>query len=108
MPAAPSIPSLRSTLVAVDPSTPLDARFRALFTLKGLAASDHDAAEQAIEAISAAFADDSALLKHELAYVLGQMQDTRALPTLERVLKDEKEHAMVRHEVSIARPQRIA
>lgn len=46
------------------------------------------------------FADESALLKHELAYCLGQMKKTSALPVLESVLKNEDENPMVRHEVS--------
>ena len=45
------------------------------------------------------FADDSALLKHELAYCLGQTKNVAALPTLEAVLADESEDPMVRHEV---------
>lgn len=46
------------------------------------------------------FADESALLKHELAYCLGQIKNTAALPVLESVLTNEKEDPMVRHEVS--------
>lgn len=53
---------------------------------------------EAIEWISKAFKDDSALLKHELAYCLGQMQDKRAIPTLISVLKDTDQEPMVRHE----------
>lgn len=45
------------------------------------------------------FQDPSALLKHELAYCLGQIKDESALPTLEKVLADESEDPMVRHEV---------
>ena len=45
------------------------------------------------------FADSSALLKHELAYVLGQMKDPYAIPVLTDVLKTETEDPMVRHEV---------
>lgn len=52
----------------------------------------------AIEWISKAFADESALLKHELAYCLGQMQDRRAIPALISVLQDTKQEPMVRHE----------
>lgn len=55
----------------------------------------------AIEWIGKAFADQSALLKHELAYCLGQMQDTRAIPTLTAVLKDREQEAMVRHEAGM-------
>lgn len=37
-----------------------------------------------------------------MAYVLGQINKTSALPILETVLTDESENAMVRHEVSTA------
>lgn len=52
-----------------------------------------------ISEFPAAFADHSALLKHELAYCLGQMKKTSALPTLESVLRDTSEDPIVRHEV---------
>jgi deoxyhypusine monooxygenase len=42
--------------------------------------------------------DDSALLKHEIAYALGQMQDPYAVPHLIQVLEDSSEDSMVRHE----------
>ena len=38
-------------------------------------------------------------MKHELAYCLGQIKNTNALPVLEAVLANEKEDPMVRHEV---------
>jgi HEAT repeat protein len=43
--------------------------------------------------------DSSALLKHELAYCLGQMKLASALPALEKTLRDKSEDPMVRHEV---------
>jgi deoxyhypusine monooxygenase len=48
--------------------------------------------------------DPSPLLKHELAYVLGQLQNPLAIPTLETVLTNpENKHcAMVRHEAAEA------
>jgi deoxyhypusine monooxygenase len=76
----------------VDPTQPLQARFRALFTLRGLGGPS------AISWISQAFDDGSALLKHELAYCLGQMQDARAIPVLVDVLRDTQQEPMVRHE----------
>ncbi|XP_034529110.1 deoxyhypusine hydroxylase [Notolabrus celidotus] len=82
--------------VLVDPGLDLARRFRALFTLKSLGGAE------AIEWISKAFSDESALLKHELAYCLGQMQDKRAIPTLTAVLKDTQQEAMVRHEAGEA------
>jgi len=71
----------------------LHNRFRALFTLKSLKTED------AVRVISAGFQDSSALLKHELAYCLGQMKKTSALPALESVLRDQSEDPMVRHEI---------
>ena len=50
----------------------------------------------------AGFADESALLKHECAYCLGQMQDTGAIPHLNAVLEDEEQDVMVRHEAAEA------
>ncbi|TNN77509.1 Deoxyhypusine hydroxylase [Liparis tanakae] len=82
--------------VLTNPGLDLTQRFRALFTLKNLGGAE------AIEWISKAFTDDSALLKHELAYCLGQMQDRRAIPTLTAVLKDLKQEPMVRHEAGEA------
>ncbi|EDO39972.1 predicted protein [Nematostella vectensis] len=60
----------------------LTKRFRALFTLRNLGG------KVAIEHISKCFNDPSALLKHELAYCLGQMQDPDALPILIRTGED--------------------
>lgn len=79
-----------------DESRPLKERFRALFTLKNIGG------KLAIEQIEKGFSDPSALLKHELAYCLGQMQDTQALSVLIKVLKDTKQEPMVRHEAGEA------
>ncbi|KAM3875908.1 deoxyhypusine hydroxylase [Diretmus argenteus] len=82
--------------ILVDSGKDLTQRFRALFTLRNLGGLE------AIEWISKAFSDESALLKHELAYCLGQMQDRRAIPTLTAVLKDTQQEPMVRHEAGEA------
>lgn len=82
--------------ILVDPQRALTERFRALFTLRNLGGED------AITWISRGFTDDSALLKHELAYCLGQMQDRGAIPVLTRVLQDRDQDAMVRHEAGEA------
>lgn len=79
-------------VVLNDPKRPLKERFRALFTLRNIGGPE------AISCIEACFKDESALLKHELAYCLGQMQDTAAVPTLIAVLRDLKQEPMVRHE----------
>jgi len=78
--------------ILVNPKQDLTTRFRALFTLRNLGGPE------AIRWISEAFVDESALLKHELAYCLGQMQDEQAIPVLETVLKDTNQEPMVRHE----------
>lgn len=75
---------------------PLAERFRALFTLKGIGTPE------AIEQISTALSDPSALLKHECAYCLGQIQDPSAIPYLLEVLKDQSQEPMVRHEAAEA------
>lgn len=75
-----------------DPNRPLKERFRALFTLKNIGG------QQSIKSIAECFRDESALLKHELAYCLGQMQDIAAIPHLISVLEDVNQEPMVRHE----------
>ncbi|XP_069646164.1 deoxyhypusine hydroxylase [Haliaeetus albicilla] len=80
----------------VDTAQPLPARFRALFTLRSLGG------RTAVDWISRAFGDGSALLKHELAYCLGQMQDEAAIPVLIWVLEDTGQEPMVRHEAGEA------
>ena len=72
--------------------SPLKDRFRALFTLKNLGG------HEAIDIIAKSFNDPSALLKHELAYCLGQMQDSYAIRILTKVLMDRTQEPMVRHE----------
>ncbi|KAL4236502.1 hypothetical protein ACF0H5_004888 [Mactra antiquata] len=79
-----------------DASLPLKERFRALFTLKNLGGHD------SIDLIAQSFKDSSALLKHELAYCLGQMQDEYAIPVLVKVLEDKSQEPMVRHEAGEA------
>ncbi|CAG5033038.1 unnamed protein product [Parnassius apollo] len=79
-----------------DPTRPMKERFRALFTLRNLGG------EKSIECISECFKDESVLLKHELAYCLGQMQDKRAIPVLRKVLEDTNQDPIVRHEAGEA------
>ena len=71
-------------------------RMRALFALRNKGGND------AVDALCAAFDSDSALLKHEIAYVLGQMQNSHAVPMLIERLSDEVEDLMVRHEAAEA------
>lgn len=90
--------------VITSEAEPLARRFRALFSLKHLACLQPPSEKTlpAIQAIAAGFASPSALLKHELAYCLGQTRNTDALPFLLAVLKDTQEDAMCRHEAAEA------
>ena len=98
---AATISSLRQSLCTE--STPLPVRFRALFSLKHLARqSEGQESLDAIEAIAAAFSSPSALLKHELAYCLGQTANPAAVPCLRSVLEDLQEDPMCRHEAAEA------
>jgi deoxyhypusine monooxygenase len=98
----PTISALREVLTSE--SAPLAKRFRALFSLKHLASAKPPTEQSApaIAAISAAFASPSAVLKHELAYCLGQSRHEAAVPYLQQVLKDRAEDAMCRHEAAEA------
>ncbi|XP_031337307.1 deoxyhypusine hydroxylase [Photinus pyralis] len=82
--------------VLKDDNRPLKERFRALFTLRNIGGPI------AIHCISDCFRDTSALLKHELAYCLGQMQDEEAIAALVKVLQDTNQEPMVRHEAGEA------
>jgi len=96
-PSATSAPTPR-------PSEDTTYRFRALFSLKHHA-SQHPPTSltiPAIQAIAAAFSSPSALLKHELAYCLGQTGNLKAVPYLRRVLEDKSEDGMCRHEAAEA------
>lgn len=74
----------------------LAARFRSLFLLRN--AKD----DPSVTFIANSFMDSSALLKHELAYCLGQMQNPNAIPYLIQVLEDLQQEPMVRHEAAEA------
>lgn len=98
----PTVLALHNSLVTESNSLAL--RFRALFSLKHLASQGADSPQTlpAIEAIAAAFASPSALLKHEAAYCLGQTRNLAAVPYLRAALEDKEEDNMCRHEAAEA------
>eukprot|EP00887_Chlorella_sp_A99_P006698 scaffold3.g6698.t1 len=104
-PAAPaSTPTPALAAALLDEDAPIFERYRAMFALR------NKGGPEAVAALAAAFAASSALLKHEVAYVLGQMQDAAAVDTLRQVLEDPSQNPMVRHEAaealgSIAAPE---
>lgn len=97
-----TILALRKALTSE--SVPLARRFRALFSLKHYACHQPPTPQTlpAIQAIAAAFPSPSALLKHELAYCLGQTRNLAAVPYLRDVLEDRNEDSMCRHEAAEA------
>eukprot|EP01098_Paradermamoeba_levis_P006687 TRINITY_DN2776_c0_g1_i1.p1 TRINITY_DN2776_c0_g1~~TRINITY_DN2776_c0_g1_i1.p1 ORF type:complete len:291 (-),score=76.52 TRINITY_DN2776_c0_g1_i1:240-1112(-) len=80
----------------LDPQTPLFKRFGLLWGLR------MNPSNESVEILAGALQDDSALLKHEICYVMGQIQNPHAIPHLVKTLSDEKEDPMVRHEAGEA------
>ncbi len=97
-PAPPSKEKNIDLLISIllDEEEKMFERMRTIFSLR------NNRSREAVTALCQGFSVESALLRHELAYVLGQMQDSLAVPTLIRVLSDEEEHVMVRHEAAEA------
>lgn len=97
-------PLMKLRKILTTESEPLARRFRALFSLKHLACLQPPTEQTlpAVEAIAAAFASPSALLKHELAYCLGQSRNPDSISFLQKVVRDTKEDAMCRHEAAEA------
>jgi len=83
--------------VYLDEKQSLFERYRAMFTLRDLNT------KTAVQILCKGFKNNkSALFKHEIAFVLGQMMNENAVDTLIEVLKNESEHEMVRHEAAEA------
>ena len=97
-PAPPSNESDVTILkqLLLDENVQMFQRMRAVFSLR------NNGSDEACLALCSAFITKSALLRHELAYVLGQMQNYVAIPTLQERLADMNEHIMVRHEAAEA------
>ncbi len=84
------VPELEATLL--DPALPLFVRYQAMFGLRNIGG------EAAVLAICRGLRDRSALFRHEVAFILGQMAAPCSFHALKRSLQDLSEHAMVRHE----------
>jgi len=89
-----SIIELRRQLMMTESS--LFNRYRIMFTLRNMNS------DEAALALLDGFEDPSALFRHEVAYVLGQMQRASTIQGLAAVLRDKDEHRMVRHEAAEA------
>ncbi|KAL9431070.1 hypothetical protein AB3S75_022160 [Citrus x aurantiifolia] len=98
-PAAPasscsSVDMLREVLLGEEKG--MYERYAALFALR------NHGGDEAVSAIIDSLGATSALLKHEVAYVLGQLQNKAASAALSDVLRNVNEHPMVRHEAAEA------
>lgn len=80
----------------IDENLPIFDRYCALFALRDL--NNNESVAQLIRG----FESTSALLRHEIAYVLGQMQNSTSFEGLNKVLENVNEHPMVRHEAAEA------
>lgn len=97
----PSIPDLEKTLL--DTKLPLFQRYRAMFGLRDLASPpDLPTAVGAINALAKGLNDPSALFRHEIAFVFGQLCHPASIPCLTTCLSNTKEEGMVRHEAAEA------
>jgi len=96
-----SVPDLQKILL--DASLPLFQRYRAMFALRDLASPPGlPTAIPAIEALASGFDDPSALFRHEIAFVFGQLSHPASIPSLAATLGKKDEASMVRHEAAEA------
>ncbi|XP_077240280.1 ARM repeat superfamily protein [Tasmannia lanceolata] len=89
-----SIDQLREALLNEEKG--MYERYAALFALR------NHGGDGAVSAVIASLDAKSALLRHEVAYVLGQLQNKAASAALSEVLRNVNEHPMVRHEAAEA------
>jgi deoxyhypusine monooxygenase len=99
-----TVDALAKTLL--DQKQPLFLRYRAMFGLRDLASPpDLPTAIPAIEALAKGLlrsAEPSALFRHEVAFVFGQLSHPASIPALTAALSDLSEQSMVRHEAAEA------
>ncbi|KZF23289.1 Deoxyhypusine hydroxylase [Xylona heveae TC161] len=97
----PSIPELQDALLNTNLS--LFERYRAMFALRDLASPpDLPTAVPAVQSLALGLKDKSALFRHEIAFVFGQLCHPASIPALEEALRNKEEASMVRHEAAEA------
>lgn len=78
-------------------------RYRAMFALRDLASPpDLPTAVPAVQALAMGLKDESALFRHEIAFVFGQLCHPASIPYLKECLAKREEMSMVRHEAAEA------
>lgn len=99
--SASTVEELEKNLM--DTAAPLFKRYRAMFALRDLASPpDLPTAVPAVLALAKGFADSSALFRHEIAFVFGQLSHPASIPALTEALSNTTEASMVRHEAAEA------
>lgn len=83
--------------ILLDEKETLFDRYRAMFSLRNMGSE-----ESIIALASGLKSHTSALFRHEVAFVLGQLQHKCSIPFLVENLRDESENEMVRHECAEA------
>lgn len=83
--------------ILVDEKESLFRRYQAMFTLRNI-----NSDESAMALASGLDCPDSALFRHEIAFVLGQMQKAVTTDKLAEALARKTENEMVRHECAEA------
>lgn len=78
--------------ILLDTKLELFERYKAIFALRNLNTTE------AVEILALGFEDDSALFRHEIAFVFGQMRQESSIPSLIRRVEDLTESGIVRHE----------
>ena len=74
-----------------------------MFALRDLASPpDLPTAISAVKALASGFSDPSALFRHEIAFVFGQLSHPASIPSLRSTLSNKSEESMVRHEAAEA------
>lgn len=80
----------------LDTSLNLFERYQAMFALR------NNGSEAAVLALCKGLEASSALFRHEVAFVLGQLQHPASIPALKASVLRDGEHEMVRHEAAEA------
>jgi len=89
---SPPFEALQKTLE--DPSNPIGMRMRAAYYLR----QEHSERPQAVvDALAAGLTNEEhgSLMRHEFAYVMGQLRDERCCAALEQVLQNADDNVMV-------------
>ncbi|KAI7829277.1 Deoxyhypusine hydroxylase [Kickxella alabastrina] len=85
-------------IILCNPEVGLWKRYRAMFALRDIGT------EEAVLALAEGMETDktSALFRHEIGFIFGEMQHPASVPALARILANSEEESMVRHEAAEA------